>query len=440
MLPKDPPSPKTKRAKSEKAPRLATPLLLQEFVEADRAPVRGWNDIFDFEGQEVRQIRQYPGGWRQVAEEKCRAQNHEARLDKSRMLRTHLAMESHRALPSDGIPLEQVVDLPLTKLAEASGYAVTINVSAKGVKSVSVSGYARALRRCPSIIETKRAYGSPSHREWGFAQSTRTRGKAKIWDGMNMPSGRELAGHPVFSKFFRGSTGNGGYHQRMGFIHHPKFPGRPNDKVLLSVMCRHGIFMGGQVLEKTTQKALSIDSGLCVDTVRSIQRKFSIYTRRVKERDPVTGKLRTKKELDPETGKLKPVRIEERGAFPMFRIVPQPGCFWKDGQRLEAWEPGAKFTQPPNKIVYLGDRMLDARTAVIETRRLQEIAETHQTRQELWWQYVARVHSTLLRDWVGTERHVTTFWQACRMQLIDGGYGVPGWAMDLLFPEWRPPN
>jgi hypothetical protein len=166
-------------------------------------------------------------------------------------------------------------------------------------------------------------------------------------------------------------------------------------------------------------------TGLCCDTVRSILRKYSVYT--VRLRDPLTGKLSRE-------------RTEQRGEFPIFRIVCLGGHWEKSGQPLDHQEAGASWKQPPNKIIYLGDRMLDERTGLLETQRLQALAKAQQMTAELWWKHVARVHGTLLRRWIGTERHVVTFWHACRMELIDGGCGVPAHLLDTLFPEWRAPS
>jgi hypothetical protein len=372
--------------------------VLQQFVEPDRAPVRGWNDIWDYEGTETSQ-----GGV-----------SHEARLDKSRMLRIVLPMESLRVLPSDGIPEKEVNDLPLERIAAAAGYK-------------HASSFARAMHRCPDLFKSRGKYGSPSHREWNFPPSTRERKKNGVWKGVNMPTAGELRNHPTLGPHFRGARekGGGGYHQRAGFIHHPNFPGSGNDRTVLSALCKLGIFAGKHALEDKTQGEIAGMTGLCRDTVRKILRKYAIYSRKVR---------------DPQTGELTKERIEERGAYPIFRIVGLPAHWEKDGAVLRAWEPGAACKQPPNKIIYLGDRMLDARTALQETQRLLAIAEAQRMTAELWWAHVARVHGALLHDWIGTEKHQGTLWQACRMALIDGGCGVPAKTLDSLFPEWRPPN
>jgi hypothetical protein len=381
---------------------MATPLVLQQFVEADRATVRGWNGLWDFEGTETS-----AGGVK-----------HEARLDKSRMLRVVLAMESLRVLPSDGIPRKELVDLPLSQIAPAAGYK-------------HASSYARVARRCREMITSSGAYGSPSHREWAFSESDRVRKKNGPWKGHNLPSARELKNHPTLGPHFRNATGGGGYGQRMGFIYHPNFPGTPNDRTVLSALCKLGIFGDGGkgkekgVLDDTTQIEIAGMTGLCCDTVRSILHKYSVYT--VRPRDPLTGKLSRE-------------RIEQRGEFPIFRIVCLGGHWEKSGQPLDHHEAGASWKQPPNKIIYLGDRMLDERTGLLETQRLQALAKAQQMTAELWWKHVARVHGTLLRRWIGTERHVVTFWHACRMELIDGGCGVPAHLLDTLFPEWRAPS
>ena len=373
--------------------------------------MRAWNDIWDFEGTET----------------SARGTRHEARLDKSRMLRTHMAMEALRVLPSDGIPTKEQVNLPLAEIAEAAGYK-------------HASSLARALKRCPPLIKTERKWGSPSKRSWNFDPSTRQRGK-RTWKGHNMPSSRELSQHATLGKYFR-NCGGGGYHQRPGFIWHKRFPGSPNDKVVLSKMAELKIFSHG-LLEDATQAFLASETGLCIDTICSIIRKYSIYTRKIFERT-ADGKLRAKKELDPETGRMKSVRIEQRGDFPLFRIINLSAHYEKDGRTLDHTEPGAELRQPPNKIVYIGDTMLDERTAVLETQRLIAIADAHRMQSELWWEHVARIHGALLTEWIGTEKRQRTLWEHCRTRLeIEAsvnGRGVPRKSLDLLFPEWRPPN
>ncbi len=390
---------------------MTTPLVLQQYVEAERAPVRAWNDIWDFEGEEV-----------------CaRGERHEARLDKSRVLRTHLVMEALRVLPSDGVPLKEICDRSLSEIAAAAGYK-------------HASSLARALKRCPPLIRTKRKWGSPSERQWAFEPSMRERGK-RPWKGHNMPSARELSKHTTLGRYFR-HAGGGGYHQRPGFIWHKRFPGTPNDRVVLSKMAELGAFSKGLV-EDATQRYLVSETGLSPDTICKILRKFAIYTRKIFERNP-EGHLRAKKALDPGTGFMKTVRIEERGEFPLFRIINLPARYEKDGRALDRFEAGAELKQPPNKIVYIGNTMLDERTGIMETQRLLAIAAAHQMQSELWWEHVARVHGTLLREWIGTERLQRTLWEQCRVRLLAeaslNGRGVPGKSLELLFPEWRPPN
>jgi hypothetical protein len=383
--------------------------------------VRAWNDLFDYEGQEVRQ-RCFPSGWGFKAPEK-----HEARLDKSRVLRTHLVMEATRVVPSDGSTKKEQVDRPLREIAAAAGYR-------------HASSYARALKRCPRLTTSQPHWGSPTHREWAFEASSRSRGN-RAWKGHNMPSSRELSKHPTLGKYFRNS-GGGGYHNRPGFIYTKSFPGTPNDKVVLSKIAELGAFSKG-LLEDATQRYLCSETGLSPDTICSILRKYSIYTRKIFERN-AEGKLRAKKVVDPETGEIMTLRIEERGEFPLFRIINRPARYMKDGRALDKWEPGAELKQPPNKIVYIGDRMLDARTGVLETQRLLAIAEAQRMTSELWWQHVARVHGELLSEYIGTERHQRSLWEACSVRLqveaSINGRGVPGKALDLLFPKSRPPD
>lgn len=386
-------------------------------MEAERAPARGWNDLFEFQTGEVSR----------------RGARHEADLGKSRNLRALLPMESLRVLPSDGIPAKEIVDLPLSRLSEAAGYKWP-------------SSYARLLRRCHELIDSRRRWGSPSKHEWKAAQSTRQRGK-RAWKGHNMPSARELAQHPALGRYFAGAKAGGGYHMRPGFIHHPNFPGTPNDRVVLSQLADQDIFCGEQLLEDVTQVELSRRTGLCTDTVRAILRKYSIYTRRVWETDAAghplrddRGRLILKRELDPSSGRMRAVRVEERGEFPLFRIISLPGHWTKGSIVLEKWEPGARWEQPPCRIVYLGDRVVDSRTMVIETQRLIELAEKKAYTRELWWQHVARIHGQVMGRHVGTEAHLKTVWKFCRIELESGGYGVPGRALDDLFPGSRGPT
>jgi hypothetical protein len=352
----------------------------------------------------------------------ARGTHHEADLGKSRNLRALLPLESLRVLPSDGIPSKELVDLPLSRLAAAAGYKWA-------------SSFARLLRRCTDLIATRRVWGSPSERKWNFEPSTRQRGKGR-WKGHNMPSARELAQHPTMGKHFAGARGGGGYHQRPGFVHHPKFPGTPNDRVVLSALADQGIFQGKHVLEDTTQVELSARTGLCTDTIRAILRKYSIYTRRVWEKT-ADGRRIAKRELDPGTGRMRTVRVEDRGEFPLFRIISLPGHWTKNGEVLPAYEEGCRWEQPPNRIVYLGDRMVDSRTAVIETQRLRAIAEKLNYARELWWEHVARIHGAAIARHVGSEVHQVTFWKFCRLELEAGGFGVPLRALNDLFPETR---
>ncbi len=394
--------------KTTAKPQMMTPLLLRQSIEAERAPTRGWNDLSEYKSEEV----------------SARGTRHEADLGKSAVQRVIRVMEALRVLPSDGIPKKEEVRLSLSEIAQCAGYR-------------HASSLARAMRRCRSLVKTDRKFGSPSHHRWNLKASTRRRGKVD-WKGNNQPSGRELSQDEAVGKNFADAKGGGGYYKRPAFIHSENFSGTPNDRLVLDECARLGLFSKG-VLENVPQRVISAGTGLCIDTVCSILRKYSIYTRKIFERNP-EGRLRAKKELDPATGKMKTVRIEERGEFPLFRIINRPARYEKDGRALEHWEPGAELRQPPNKIVYIGDRMLDARTGVLETQRLLAIAEAHQMQSELWWQYVAKIHGTQLLNWVGTEKHLVTFWQACRMEIGDGGYGVPRKSLDLLFPEWRPPQ
>jgi hypothetical protein len=369
-----------------------------------------------------------------------------AQLDKSAILRHLAPLFAAEALPAYGRrrkeqkAIAHAVAAAMIGYRDPASYTRNCNRSWKRNARKIRQRMVRAQRRNskPNWHSFTFGPGKPKPGEKDFKVVAGARHPDEFWIDPKLDQLRE---DPEVGAYFKDVKSGNGYLRIPLWFLDPKMPGRPIHRLVLCALLEAtsskqapaGIFSREGTGEASIDYTyLASRLGVCRDTVSDAIRFWSVWG----STSDNTQKFGAG--IDPE-GKATPGKL----SGPLFRVIEQEGYFELNGSRIAKGQTvpeGAKWRQPPNRIIYLPGRILHEQQAAEEKLRLSGALANLRVnlRDSQFAQLATKIHSELLEAITGKDHRLDTFYSLWRQTALKAG--VPSSLMELLipFPNARP--
>ncbi len=317
---------------------------------------------------------------RRFTKHEVKTGGYRAQLDKSSFLRSVMPLAAQSAIPQQGTVRHS---RPTTdsKLYRSIGYKWR-------------ESYTRNRLRAPKLIRHNKFFAKASLYTFAFGEGKQ---QALGDDSYTMPTSAEMRDNPEFGVFWeKAAKEHSGYDWIAGWILHPNAPGNPQQKLVLVVLASRGLFdvKNGRIHGKLqiAEQTIAGQLGISRDTV---SRALDYWV-----------------------------------AIGLLEIKENPGYWELDGKKVPSLTAGATWRQPSNTIFYAPGRVFNQEQAARERQRFMLASKSWQ--DSYWFQRAADVHAETLKEWLGTEKKISTFFVECRTRLR---HVVPEALIDVLVPR-----